>query len=338
MDRKSQLSCCWALLRLSSTHLSCSAFGPELPEDPESVDCPLRDGVELIFSYDVGRPTNFAVDVYFHTVPEVADISAYPVVTKSDGRKRKLSLWAAEKSARTAPKLMPVEEAKGVADEAFPNLAEAVLSRRFDAFYIGSQCAGMYGTVQGPDGDVLTTPVQFAYLQDWLAAFEAAWPHWKRANDCGTRAKMHVFPAYAENDHVGAGRWYDNELKAYDKVREQVEKHRNDPSSRRNGPQFLMHEMTPEELQASRSEESRKSFEQTYPELYRSLHYHQKSRYEYLTIREGRVVVSRGAMKDKNGRRLPASAKIQESIAGCRSLHEIFTVADNALKRLFEML
>ena len=317
-----------------------SAFGDQLPEFPDCIDCPLRDGVEMAFCYDVGSPTAFAVDVYLHSIPEEADLAAYPiVVTKTESNKRKVSSSAAGNTAgRPVPRLVPAADAKGTADHVFPNLSEAVMSGRFDAFYIGSQCAGMHGIVQGPGGDVLVSPVQFCYTTDWLFAFEAAWPLWKKADAAGTPAKMHVFPTSGNNHQTSAGRWYDNECKAHDKIASQVTKHRENPSKRGKGPLFLMHEMSQEELVASRK--SGKSFREAYPLLQETLGLQQKGKYRYLMIRDGKVVfVRNGAMQDKNGQRLPSGlVRVQESILQCRSLHDIFVVVENALKRWREMM
>eukprot|EP00951_Prasinocladus_malaysianus_P014284 scaffold108557_cov41-Prasinocladus_malaysianus.AAC.3 len=155
-----------------------SAFDDEM-DGPSRCD-PIKTGTRMMFNYDVGCPTRLLVEVEVEPLKEGTDVDSFPAVTTArQSNKRKLSQLATAPAAPAS--LTPLASATGLADELFPGLAEAVMSGKFGAFYIGWMHKGSYGTVELPSGrEAFATKLKFSYLSQWLLAFEKAWKSWKK--------------------------------------------------------------------------------------------------------------------------------------------------------------
>jgi hypothetical protein len=126
----------------------------------------LDEGTEMIFMYDEGSPTRLAV--------KIERIIDKPDDEEDDYPRKRIS--KAVTSAITAEGVVTV-------DQAFPELAAAVLSKRYPASYFGRCAKELHVVIEGgpkDNGDQLFAPVPFESFEDCLICCNKAWPTFQK--------------------------------------------------------------------------------------------------------------------------------------------------------------
>ena len=124
----------------------------------------MRKGSQMTFVYDYGTPTTIAVKIEDITEkPEDIPEESYP-------REKAGDLIASTASGGTAGLTV---------DQAFPELAAAALSKRFQGSFFGHCTEDLHGCIEGgpaDNGDQLFAPLAFDSIEDYLICCNKAWP------------------------------------------------------------------------------------------------------------------------------------------------------------------